>query len=115
MPNVLTAKAAGETAMLIWVVDVIVRVVMAGIVSYPLPSVINVRRVGMAGPVTVVAILFRRTRGVVRWLRAPLRNRLVMVATRGPPSFFMALSKSRHLHHKQGGQSNLIWFQFITS
>ena len=55
------AKAACEAAMFPGMIQVIVRVAAAGIVAHPIVIVVDVRRVGMIGPIAEGATVVLRT------------------------------------------------------
>ena len=56
MPNVAAAKAAGEVSVLPGVIEVVVRIVWAGVVADPFAVGVDVRRVGMTGLVVEVTV-----------------------------------------------------------
>jgi len=58
VPHVALADAAAETTMLPGVIKVIVRIIAAGIVAYPLIVGVNVRGFGVAGSVGIFWRLF---------------------------------------------------------
>ncbi len=103
-------EAASEAAVLPWTVEMIVGIGAAGIVTYPLITGIDVRDIGMAGLVTVIALDLllahivglvgrRRFGGTVKWSR-PVRRR-----GHGRPS--VLLCKRRNTYNKQCSQNEL--------
>ena len=58
-PNMGAAKAAGEVAVGEWLIHMVAGIVGAGVVTDPGLSVIDVRNVGVAGLVAVIAVLGR--------------------------------------------------------
>jgi hypothetical protein len=50
-PHMRGAETAGEVAVFPWVIEVVVNVVAASVVTYPVISRVNVRNIGMAGGV----------------------------------------------------------------
>src|ERR1700722_4800573 len=69
-PHVALADASGEAAMLPGMIKVVVGIIAAGIVAYPLVVGVNVRSFGVAGPVGIFWSLWRCT---VLW--RPRRSR----------------------------------------
>jgi hypothetical protein len=64
VPHMALADASAEAAMLPGVIKVIVRIIVAGIVAYPLIVAVNVRSFGVAGSVGIFWSLLRLRRRV---------------------------------------------------
>jgi hypothetical protein len=96
-PHVALADASDEAAMLPGMIKVIVGIIAAGIVAYPLIVGVNVRSFGVAGP---VGIFWSLLRCVVLW--RPGRSRTVSGdvpsadAGRRPTSSVFPLCESRN-------------------
>jgi hypothetical protein len=73
-PNVAAAEAAGEVAVLPGMIEVIVRIILAGVVADPLAVGVDVRSFGMA---LFVGVFYRRRLFAVRCVvRSLVRNSL---------------------------------------
>jgi hypothetical protein len=71
MPDVATAEAAGESSVLSGMVDVVVRIVAAGVMADPLAVGVDVRGVGVSGAVVEVSVVMGwRGTGIPHWSRA---------------------------------------------
>ena len=70
MPDVATAESAGEASVLPGMVEVVVRIVAAGIVANPFAVGVNVWRVGMASLVVEVRVFRGRMRCARRFRTA---------------------------------------------
>jgi hypothetical protein len=75
MPDVATAEAAGESSVLSGIVDVVVRIVAAGVMADPLAVGVDVRGVGVSGAVVEVSVVMGwRGMGIPHWSRAVGRD-----------------------------------------
>jgi hypothetical protein len=74
MPDVATAEAAGEASVLPGMVDVVVRIVAAGVMADPLAVGVDVRGVGAGAVVEVSVFLDWRGMGIPHWSRAVERD-----------------------------------------
>jgi hypothetical protein len=75
MPDVATAEAAGESSVLSGMVDVVVRIVAAGVMADPLAVGVDVRGVGVSGAVVEVSVVMGwRGMGIPHWSRAVGRD-----------------------------------------
>lgn len=75
MPDVATAEAAGEASVLPGMVDVVVRIVAAGVMADPLAVGVDVRGVGVSGAVVEVSVVLGwRGMGIPHWSRAVGRD-----------------------------------------
>lgn len=70
-PDVTAAKAAGKASVFPRMIEMVVRVVAAGVMADPLAIGVDMRRVGMTGVVVEVTVLLRgRGMRFVNWSRA---------------------------------------------
>src|SRR6202020_1504329 len=75
MPDVATAESAGEASVLPGMIEVVVRIVAAGVMADPLAVGVDMRGVGGAGAGGEVSgLLAWRGRGIRHWSRAVGRD-----------------------------------------
>ena len=75
MPDVATAEAAGEAPVLPGIVDVVVRIVAAGVMADPFAVGVYVRGVGVPGAIVEVSVFLDwRGMGIPHWNRAVGRD-----------------------------------------
>ncbi len=87
-PDVAAAETAGEVAMLPRMIQMVMRVVGAGVMAHPLFAPIDVGSVGMSGLFAEVAVLLGRVRR--RYLRRTMCRNVLTPADLRPATTFMA-------------------------
>jgi hypothetical protein len=75
------SKATAELAVCPGLVDVVVGIVAAGVVTDPFVALIDVRDIGVSGLVTVIALRFSRVGRAVILARATCRESRVAIPT----------------------------------
>src|SRR6202046_3309130 len=100
VPDVRGAEAASEVSVFPRMVEVIVRIVGTGVVSDPF-AFIHVRRVGVAGFIGEIAVLFRSMRGSVKGARASRRG--MFGGGRVGAAGFLGHDREREKYEGRGG------------